>query len=85
MYKLKSILVSLVLLSCFMFLYSCDNESDDIETVDEYEYQGAFEEIEQSDGNIKKNRRIGVVREIIKASQDDPTRMEVDREKLGIE
>ena len=85
MNKVKSVSISLVLFSSLMFLYSCDNESDDIETVDKYDYEGAFEELEQSEGKIKKNRRIGVVREIIKASQDDPARMEVDRDKLGIE
>ena len=85
MNKLKSLLGSLVLLSCFMFLYSCDSGSDDFEVAEEEEYEGAFEELEKSGGEIKKNRRISVVREIIKANQDDPNRMEVDREKLGIE
>ena len=84
MKKSKSIAASLLLLSSFMFLYSCNSGQDDVEIVEE-EYEGAFEELEKDGGNIKKNRRINVVREIIKASQDDPDRMEVDREKLGIE
>ena len=85
MNKLKSILGSLVLLSCFMFLYSCDSGSEDVEVTEEQEYEGAFEELEKNDGELKKNRRISVVREIIKANQDDPNRMEVDREKLDLE
>ena len=85
MNKLKSILGSLVLLFSFACLYSCDNESDETEIVEEVEYKGAFEELERNEGKIHKNRRIGVVREIIKANQDDPGRMEVDRDKLGIE
>ena len=78
---LKSILASLLLLSSFMLLYSCDSGSEEVETS---EYEGAFEELEK-DGNLTKNRRINVVREIIKASQDDPSKMEVDRDKLGLE
>jgi len=83
MNKLKSILVSFLLLSSFMFIYSCDIGPDNDEIAEE-EYKGAFEELEK-DGNIQKSRRISVVREIIKTSQDDPDRMEVDREKLGID
>ena len=85
MNNLKSILGSLVLITSFMCLYSCDNEPDDTEVVEEREYEGAFEELEANEGKIQKNRRISVVREIIKANQDEPGRMEVDREKLGIE
>ena len=85
MSRLKSVLVSLVLPLSFMCLCSCDNEPDDAAAVKESEYQGAFEELEQNKEKIRKNRRIGVVREIIKANQDDPGRMEVDREKLGTE
>lgn len=86
MYILKSVMFSAALLFSFMTLYSCDSGSDDIELVEvEEEYEGAFEELEESNGKLEKSRRIGVVREIIKASQDDPTKMEVDRDKLGFE
>ena len=87
MYKLKSIMFALVLLLSIVTLYSCDSGSEDIELVDVEgeEYEGAFEELEKNNGQIGKNRRIGVVREIIKASQDDPSKVEVDRDKLGIE
>ena len=83
MNKLKSIAVSLLILPCFMFIYSCDSGPDNDDIAEE-EYKGAFEELEE-DGKMKKSRRISVVREIIKTSQDDPDRMEVDRDKLGID
>ena len=82
MFRLKAALSAAVFIFSLCFLVSCDTSSEEYE--EEESYIGAFEEIEK-DGNIRRERRLSVVKEIIKTSKDDPNRMEIDTEKLGIE
>ena len=78
---LKTFIASIFLLCSVVFFISCDNSD---EYVEDKEYKGAFEELDEY-GNIHRERRLDVVKEIIKTNEDDPRRMEVDRDMLGID
>ena len=74
-------IVLIMLLSLFcLSMTSCDVLSPDRE---DDGYQTAMDQLEE-EGNVSKDRRIDLVREVIKANEDY-TEVDIDKEKIGLE
>ena len=74
-------IVLIMLLSLFcLSMASCDVLSPDRE---DDGYETAIDQLEE-EGNVSKDRRIDLVREVIKANEDY-TEVNIDKEKIGLE
>lgn len=71
----------ILILSVFcLSIASCDILSPDRE---DDGYETAMEQLEE-EGNVSKDRRIDLVREVIKANENY-TEVDIDKEKIGLE